>query len=110
MNQWEREEDPIAFAKRATEELAPLGVRYFEFGGMKLAFEPILTQPALGTGAPVQANGLTTAEEAALEAAMDADTTGDPINDPTTFPGGKIPSYAAAKRRRRPEPELEEQE
>jgi hypothetical protein len=108
VDEYRMAEDPIAFAKEAAETLAPLGVRYFEFKGLKLAFEPILAQPAVA--APVQANGLTTAEEAALEAAMDADTTGDPINDPTTFPGGKIPSYAAARRRRRPEPELEEQE
>lgn len=103
MDQWERDEDPIAFAKKAAEELAPLGVRYFEFGGMKLAFEPLVAHGAPAPGA-VNESGLSSKDEAELERLMEADSTGDPIDDPTTFPGGRIPTYRAP-RRRAPAPE-----
>lgn len=94
------EDDPIAFAKAAAEQLGPLGVQYLEFGGMKLAFTPMMS--------PVQAappSGLSPNDEQDLERLMEADSAEDPLDDPMTFPGGKLPSYGARPRAKRAERE-----
>lgn len=90
-------DDPIAFAKKAAEELAPIGVRYFEYAGMKLAFEAPAPRISTATGAPTE-SGLSSKDEQELETLMEGDSTSDPVNDPTTFPGGRMPSYRNARR------------
>lgn len=98
MDKFQLEEDPIAFAKAAAEQLVPLGVRYLEFGGMKLAFESPIAAAVAAAATAVGASGLSTKDEDELDRLMQADSTSDPINDPTTFPGGQMVSYRAARR------------